>query len=222
MPAGCLTFALMTLHTLPFNPFQENTYVLADDTGQAVVIDPGMSDQSEREVFDGFLRKHDLTLAACWLTHAHIDHVLGLPHVAQRYGLTPRLHAGEQPVYLAGPQVAAKYGMPLAPLPEPLYDVVEGVPVSVGALTLQVILAPGHSPASVCYYHAASDTLIGGDVLFRDSIGRTDLPGGDHATLLRSIREQVYTLPEDTTVYPGHGPSTTVGYERLNNGFVRA
>lgn len=211
-----------TLHRLTFNPFQENTYVLADAAGRAAVIDPGMSDPSERDEFDGFLRKHDLTLEACWLTHAHIDHVLGLGHVHTTYGLSPKLHPLEQPVYTSNPQVAAMYGMALEPLPEPAYVFSVDAPAVVGELSSRVILAPGHSPGSVCFYLEEEGLLIGGDVLFRDSIGRTDLPGGHHETLLTSIREQVYTLPKDTVVHPGHGPETTVAYERVNNGFVRA
>ena len=212
----------MPLYCLTFNPFQENTYVLADAAGAAVVVDPGMSERAERDAFDAFLRQHQLTLVDCWLTHAHIDHVLGLSHVSEVYGLTPRLHPGERHVYAANPQVAAMYGLPLAPLPEPRYDLVEGGEMACGTLSLKPVLAPGHSPASLCFYLEAEGLLIGGDVLFRDSIGRTDLPGGDHATLLRSIREQVYTLPKATVVWPGHGPSTTVAYERVNNPFVRA
>ena len=211
----------MPLHRLTFNPFQENTYVLADDAGRAVVIDPGMSDVPEREEFDGFLRKHHLILEACWLTHAHIDHVLGLGHVHATYGLRPRLHPGERPVYTANPQVAAMYGMALQALPEPLYDLDVNKPAVIGDLTCRVILAPGHSPASVCFYLPEEGLLIGGDVLFKDSIGRTDLPGGDHETLLKSIREQVYPLPGNTTVHPGHGPATDIAYERVNNPFVR-
>lgn len=212
----------MPLHCLTFNPFQENTYVLADSAGQAVVVDPGMSDATERATFDEFLRKHDLTLVGCWLTHAHIDHVLGLGHVYDTYGLRPRLHPGERPVYDSNPQVASMYGVSLAPLPEAVYDITEGVAMQLGHLSLHPILAPGHSPASVCFYLETEALLIGGDVLFRDSIGRTDLPGGDHDTLLKSIREQVYPLPKETIVWPGHGPKTTVAYERVNNPFVRA
>ena len=212
----------MPLHRLTVNPFQENTYVLADGAGRAVVIDPGMSDRPEREAFDGFLRKRDLRLEACWLTHAHIDHVLGLAHVYAEYGLAPRLHALERPVYGANPQVAAMYGMGLQPLPDPVYDLDVDRPAVIGDLSCRVILAPGHSPGSVCFYLGDEGLLIGGDVLFRDSIGRTDLPGGDHDTLLRSIRERVFPLPGDTVVHPGHGPETTVAYERVNNPFVRA
>ena len=210
------------LHRLTFNPFQENTYLLADDSGQAVVIDPGMSDDTENARFDAFLAANDLTLAACWLTHAHIDHVLGLAHVHETYGLTPRVHPGERPVYEANPQVAGMYGIALRPLPEVTYDLADDAEISIGTLRLSQILAPGHSPASVCFHHADSSTLIGGDVLFRDSIGRTDLPGGDHETLLRSIRSRLFDLPKETTVWPGHGPETTIGYERVNNPFVRA
>lgn len=210
------------LHRLTFNPFQENTYVLADTAGRAVVIDPGMSDRAEREGFDGFLRKHDLELKGCWLTHAHVDHVLGLAHVHATYGLSPRLHPLERPVYASNPQVAAMYGLSLEPLPAPQYVLDVGTPATVGELSCRVLLAPGHSPGSVCFYLESEGLLIGGDVLFRDSIGRTDLPGGDHETLLASIREQVYTLPPATVVHPGHGPETTVAYERVNNGFIRA
>ena len=211
----------MPIYCLPFNHFQENTYVLADADGHAVVIDPGMSDAAERRAFDDFLRDRQLQLVECWLTHAHIDHVLGLPHIHSTYGLQPRVHPGERPVYDSNPQVAAMYGMPLQPLPPARYDIVEGEEIRMGSLALKPILAPGHSPASVCFYLEAEDLLIGGDVLFRDSIGRTDLPGGDHETLLQSIREQLYTLPKSTTVWPGHGPSTTIAYERVNNPFVR-
>lgn len=210
------------LYPITFNPFQENTYILADVNKRAVVIDPGMSDPAERDEFDEFLRKHELSLVDCWLTHAHIDHVLGLAHVYDEYGLAPKLHPGEQPVYDSNPQVAAMYGMPLQPLPPAQYVILEGQALTCGELTLQTILAPGHSPASVCFYLEEEKVLIGGDVLFRDSIGRTDLPGGHHDTLLTSIREKIYTLPKDTIVWPGHGPQTTIAYERVNNPFVRA
>ena len=210
------------LHCLPFNPFAENTYLLADADGAAVVIDPGMSTAAEEAAFDEFLRKHAYRLTACWLTHAHIDHVLGLSHVARVYDLQPHVHPGERIVYEANPQVAQMYGITLAPLPPALFDLAEGTNVACGQLELQVILAPGHSPASVCFYLPADGLLIGGDVLFRDSIGRTDLPGGNHEQLLQSIRDHIYTLPKETVVWPGHGPSTTVGYERVNNPFVQA
>lgn len=210
------------LYQLTFNGFQENTYLFTNEAGQAAVIDPGMSDTAECDEFDGFLRKHDLTLTACWLTHAHIDHVLGLAHIYEKYGLRPRVHPGEKAVYESNPQVAAMYGLLLSALPSPVYDLKEGDVIPFGESSLKLILAPGHSPASICFYCAGENLLVGGDVLFRDSIGRTDLPGGDHATLLRSIREQVYTLPKSTEVWPGHGPETTVAYERVNNPFVRA
>ena len=212
----------MPLHRLTVNPFAENTYVLADDAGEAVVVDPGMSDAAERDAFDALLRRHGLRLVGCWLTHAHVDHVLGVPHVYEAHGLRPRLHPGERPVYEANPQVAAMYGMALAPLPAPAYDLADGAEIAVGALTLTQVLAPGHSPASVCFHDAAGGYLLGGDVLFRESIGRTDLPGGNRDALLRSVRERVYALPPATVVWPGHGPETTVAHERAHNPFARA
>ena len=210
------------LHRLTFNPFQENTYVLAGASGRAVVVDPGMSDRAEREEFDAFLRERGLELEACWLTHAHIDHVLGVPHVYDAYGLRPRLHPRERPVYEANAQVASMYGMALAPLPDPLYELADDAVAEGAGHALRQLLAPGHSPGSVCFYQEDAGLLLGGDVLFRESIGRTDLPGGDHDTLLRSVRERVYALPGATTVWPGHGPQTTVAHERANNPFVRA
>ncbi len=210
------------LHRFTFNPFQENTYILADAAGTAVVIDPGMSTPAEDAEFDLFLRKQNLNLQACWLTHAHIDHVLGLAHIYEAYQLQPHLHPGEHPVYEANPQVANMYGVPLRPLPSPLYDLADNATIDIGQLSLKQIFAPGHSPASICFYLEEEQLLIGGDVLFRDSIGRTDLPGGDHQTLLSAIRARVYTLPKATVVHPGHGPETTVAYERVNNPFVQA
>ena len=215
----------MQLYSLTFNAFQENTYLLADEDGAAVVIDPGMSDQAEEQTFDAFVREKNLELQACWLTHAHLDHILGLSHIAKVYGLQPHLHLGERPVYEAATRQAAMYGMALAPLPEAIYSFEDGATVAIGkessGLTAKLILAPGHSPASICFHVASENTLIGGDVLFRDSIGRTDLPGGDHETLLSSIRKNIYSLPSDTTVWPGHGPKTRIDYERANNPFVR-
>ena len=125
-------------------------------------------------------------------------------------------------MYDANPQVAARYGLALAPLPDPIYDLSDQASIAIGSLAATQIFAPGHSPASVCFHVATENLLVGGDVLFRDSIGRTDLPGGNHETLLASIKNRVYTLPPTTVVYPGHGPKTTIAYEKANNSFVRA
>ena len=210
------------VHTLTIGPFSENTYLLSDDQGLAVVIDPGMSNPAENAEFDRYIERNKLSLRECWLTHAHIDHVLGLAHVFEQYGLQPRVHPGERPVYEANPQVAMMYGLPLQPLPLPIYDLEDHAILALGEQSWKQILAPGHSPASIAFYNEQSAELIGGDVLFRDSIGRTDLPGGNHEQLLHSIQSRIYTLAPETKVYPGHGPTTTLRYERVNNPFVRA
>lgn len=203
------------------NGFQENTYLVFDKNKKAVIIDPGFSNQSEKEVFDAYIKANQLDLVDCWLTHAHIDHVLGLNHIYKTYGLTPKVHVGEEIVYNSAPQVALAYGMSLEPLPKAEFVLDGKSTVEIGSLKAKQLFAPGHSPASVCFYFEEHGFVIAGDVLFRDSIGRTDLPGGDHETLLKSIKDQLYVLPEETDIYPGHGPKTTIGHEQMNNPFVR-
>src|SRR5690606_26658573 len=132
------------------------------------------------------------------------------------------IHEGELPVLQSGTMVANMYGLPYQTSPEPSGFLKEGDIVELDELSLQVLFTPGHSPASICLYNAHDGWLIGGDVLFRESIGRTDLPGGDMTTLLESIRTKLFTLPPDTVVYPGHGPSTTIGYEKMFNPFLQA
>ena len=207
---------------LTFSPFQENTYVVYATTGQCVVIDPGCYGAEEEQDLARFLARAGLTPTRLLNTHGHLDHIFGNAFVSERYGLPVETHRGELPVYAAAPQAALLYGIPFPkPSPAPTVFHEAGATIDCGAFAFEVILAPGHSPASIAFYCRAAGILIGGDVLFRDSIGRTDLPGGDHVTLLRSIREQFFTLPDDTIVYPGHGPETTIGYERVHNPFLR-
>ena len=208
---------------LVFSPFQENTYVVYGTSGRAVVIDPGCYGADEERELQRFLADADLTPTRLLNTHGHLDHIFGNAFVAATYGLPVETHRGELPVYAAAPAVATQYGIPFPkPSPTPTVFHEAGEPIDCGDFTFEVILAPGHSPASIAFYCRAGGFVIGGDVLFRDSIGRTDLPGGDHATLLRSIREQFLVLPDETVVYPGHGPETTIGYERTNNPFLRS
>lgn len=203
------------------NPYQENTYILYDDTGAAAIIDPGMYGKAEEDEVHGFINSRGLRPTLLLNTHCHIDHVLGNRCIYDIYGLLPQFHEGELPLLVEvqnyAPQMGIRYDVsPIAEtfLPE------TGI-VTFGENELTLIFAPGHSPAHLCFYSAEGGFLIGGDVLFRNSIGRTDLPGGDHQLLLSSIARNLYVLPEETRVYPGHGPETTIGHEKRTNPFIK-
>ncbi len=136
------------------------------------------------------------------------------------WGLELYLHPGEEQVLKMGPVAGEQWGFPFQNYEGPLHFLEDGDPISLDEDILEVIPAPGHSPGSICFYCEKQQFLIGGDVLFRESVGRTDLPGGDHETLLKSIRERLFVLPDEVVVYPGHGESTTIGYEKLYNPYV--
>ena len=211
----------MTIKSFTFNGFAENTYVLADPaTRQCVVIDPGCYTAAEQRELQAYLTTEGLTPVLLLNTHAHIDHVLGNAFVLRTWPEIPfLLHPLDLPVLRAVPTYAGSYGFAAYEPAEPTGELAAGQQITFGQTTLDVRFAPGHSPGHVVFYHPASATVIGGDVLFRGSIGRTDLPGGDHETLLQSIRTELFTLPDPTVVYPGHGPATTVGEERRSNPF---
>lgn len=211
---------MITVKSFTFNPYQENTYLLYDETRQCAVIDPGMYTGEEENMVLRFIAQEKLLPVLLLNTHCHIDHVLGNKWVYDTYGLLPQFHEGELPLLSAVPSYAPQMGIryELSPLPE-VYLPEEGV-VSFGKSELELIFAPGHSPAHLCFYSRADNFLIGGDVLFQGSIGRTDLPGGNFDLLIRKIRENLFTLPDDCTVFPGHGPSTTIGNEKRYNPFL--
>lgn len=203
-----------------FNPFQENTYVLSNETGNAIIIDPGCYFSAEWEELKNHLEEKALTPQRLLFTHCHLDHVFGTPWVAAHYNLLPEFHKEEEAVMEMAPVAGAKYGLTFDNYRGPVSFIEEGAEIKLGQDTLKVLFAPGHSPGSICFYSANQHFLIGGDVLFRDSIGRTDLPGGNHNQLLNSIRTVLFTLPDETVVYPGHGEHTTIGYEKKHNPFL--
>lgn len=207
--------------TLPFNPFQENTYIVYDETGECIIFDPGCSNAAEEETLVTVIEEHKLRPVRLINTHCHLDHVFGNAFVAETYGLPLEIHEGELPVLQAVPMVEKMYGMPASkPSPMPGNFLKEDTELSFGNTTLKLLLTPGHSPASLSFYCEKDRFVIAGDVLFMGSIGRTDLPGGDFDTLIRSIEQQLIPLGDDVTVYPGHGPSTNIGYERRHNPFL--
>ena len=211
----------LTVHTLTFNPFQENTYIISSPSGECIIIDPGCFDEYEREELRELIDKNNLKPVRLINTHCHIDHILGNAFVAKTWNLALEIHKGEIPVLGAGVTVANMYGVPYDTSPEPISFLAEGDEVALDGLAIKVLFTPGHSPASICFYNATDGWVIGGDVLFYESIGRTDLPGGDHQTLLKSIRSQLFVLPNETVVYPGHGPTTKIGYEKMFNPFMQ-
>lgn len=202
--------------TLTNGAFAENCYLVGDPaSGDAVVVDPG----EEVELFEARARHEGWTVRAIWLTHAHVDHLAGVGQLAADTGAPILLHPADRALYDGFPAQAAMFGLPGAPLPAPAGRLEAGVPVAVGGCAFDVLHTPGHSPGGVTF--AGHGVAIVGDALFAGSIGRTDLPGGDQETLLASIREKLFALPDATVVYAGHGPPTTIGAEKRDNPFVR-
>jgi len=211
----------MHLHHFTFNPFLENTYLLWDDAGEAAIIDPGMYDEDEEQSVVDFLEKQNLQLRHNLNTHEHLDHVFGNDFIHQRFGLKPVIHPAAKPVLEAVPQYAQMFGVEARPSPEPVLGLNDGSTYAVGQLKLDVAHTPGHAPGHVVLFHRPTKTLIGGDMLFAGSIGRVDLPGADPAAMERSLKEVILSFPDETAVYPGHGPSTSLGHERQTNPFLQ-
>lgn len=209
----------MELLTFPFNDFYENTYVAYDGTGECIIIDPGCSNKLERRALLEALEDRKLTPVGLINTHCHIDHVLGNEFVAARFNLGLQAHRLEMPVLAMQTQVAQMYGLTYIPSPDITIFLEEGNYVNFGETLMKILFVPGHAPGHICLYHEESEILIAGDTLFQGSIGRTDLPGGQHQTLLDKIQSELFTLPESTVVYPGHGESTTIGIEKKTNPF---
>lgn len=202
------------------NPYQENTYILYDASGECVIIDPGMYTRPEQDAVVNFIKDKNLKPVLLLNTHCHIDHVLGNSFVFEQYGLKPQFHEGESETLAAVVAYAPAMGFRYDPSPLPDTFLPETGTVKFGNTTLDLIFAPGHSPAHLCFYDKDANILIGGDVLFHNSIGRTDLPGGNYTTLVKNIEEKLFALPDDCTVYPGHGPETTIGYEKQHNPYL--
>lgn len=205
----------MKVVQIPNGRFVQNCYLVADEArGECVVIDPG----EDTALIGRALTTLGMRPVAIWLTHAHIDHVLGVPELKRMTGAPIYLHPADRPLYDRVADQAAAFGMRAAPLPPPDRVFAHGDIVRVGDLAFGVRHTPGHSPGSVSL--VGEDAVFVGDVLFQGSIGRSDLPGADPDTLLQSIHRELLSLPDDTIVYSGHGSPTTVGRERVTNPFL--
>ena len=212
---------MMEVAVFTFNEFSENTYLLYDATKSCIIVDPGCNTREEQQLFVDFIETNGLKPVKLVNTHCHIDHVLGNRFVLEKYGLELHAHRQEIPV-LAAADISSKiYQINYDPSPEIASFLEQGTFIEFGETKLEILFTPGHSPGSVSFYHKETKQLIGGDVLFQGSIGRTDLPGGDFDTLIASIKNQLFPLGEDVVVYSGHGPSTTIGSEQKLNPFLQ-
>lgn len=211
---------MISVQSFTANPYQENAYVLFDESNECIIIDPGAYTSQEQNELSHFIESSQLKPVKLLNTHCHIDHVLGNAFVHSMYGLLPEFHSLELELLHAIPGYAPQMGIryELSPLPETFLP--ETGNIAFGQSTLELIFAPGHSPGHLCFYSPADNFLIGGDVLFYQSIGRTDLPGGNHQQLVDNIKHKLFNLPTDCVVYPGHGPSTQIGFEKAHNPFL--
>lgn len=207
------------IQVFTFNPFQENTYVLYDETKESVIVDPGCYEDEEKKELADFIASNQLTVTRLLNTHCHIDHVLGNAFVREKYNTKLYIHRNDEPVLRAVSAYAPNYGFHLYHETTPDAYLEEGDEITVGNQKFEVLFVPGHAPGHVAFYNRKEKVVIGGDVLFQNSIGRTDLPGGNFETLINSIHQKLFTLPDDVSVYPGHGPKTTIGFEKLTNPF---
>ncbi len=211
---------MLTIKQFTFSPVQENTYVIYNEQGWCAIVDPGCYFSNERKVLRDFIDDHSLSPKLLLNTHCHLDHVFGNKFIHDTYGLILHIHPNEKVVLDFAPVSGQSWGLPFENYNGAITYLNEGDIIRVGQDMLEIIHTPGHSPGSICYYCRAQRFIISGDVLFRESIGRTDLPLGNSETLLKSIREKLFLLPDEVMVYSGHGPVTTIGYEKKNNPFL--
>lgn len=211
---------MITINTFTYNGFQENTYVLTDETNEAVIIDPGCYSTTEQTELYNFIKNDNLNPVKLLNTHCHIDHILGNNFVATKFGVELYIHQLDLPTLHATTEYGHLYGFTVDKSPEPAHFLKDGDVVKFGNSTLEVIFTPGHAPGHVVFVNHKQRFIINGDVLFRGSIGRTDLPGGNHHTLIDSIKTKLFILPDDYVVHTGHGPTTTIGYEKKYNPFL--
>ena len=210
----------LTIQSFTFNPYQENSFVVSDDTGAAVIIDPGCYSPDERDTLATYIEEHSLTVAYILNTHGHIDHMLGNAYCVKRWGVPLVAHKKAMRDLVASPQWGGMMGLNVDPSPEPDRWIEEGELIEFGETQLEVMYTPGHAEGHVSFYHPEEQHLFSGDVLFSGSIGRTDLPGGSMDVLMQSIKEKLLPLPDEVVVYCGHGPTTTIGKERVSNPFI--
>jgi hydroxyacylglutathione hydrolase len=211
---------MLTIKQFTFSPVQENTYILFNEEKECIIIDPGCYSSQERNQLKDYVVEHGLQPKYLLNTHCHLDHIFGNRFVATTFGLVLHIHPNEEKVLSMGPTFGDMWGLPFQNYEGDLVFLKEGDTIQLGEDQLEILEAPGHSPGSICFYNSKQQFIIGGDVLFNGSIGRTDLPMGDFDTLINSIRTKLWPLPDEVVVYSGHGPTTTIGKEKRSNPFL--
>ena len=211
---------MWSLKYFTFSPIQENTYILWNDDNDAIIIDPGAYHDEEKDELKSFIIQNQLKPKYLLNTHCHLDHVFGEKFVAETWNLVPQIHANEQQVFHLAEVASKMYGLPFDNYTGSLHFLKENDIIKLGNDELKVFFVPGHSPGHICFYCAKENFVISGDVLFKGSIGRSDLPGGNFDLLMESITTKLLVLPDETKVYSGHGPVTTIGEERKSNPFL--
>ena len=212
---------MLQIKQFTFSPVQENTYILFNEHHNAIVIDPGCYSKNEEKMLQRFIEKQDLTVKKLINTHCHLDHIFGNKFVATTYNLVPIIHKAEETMLNYAPLAAEKWGLPFEMYEGNLEFIKENDIVFLDQDELLIIEAPGHSPGHICLYNKKQNFLIGGDVLFFESIGRTDLPMCNHNDLIKNIKEKLFALPNETIVYAGHNQATTIGHEKEFNPYVK-
>lgn len=212
---------MLQVHSFTFNPFQENTYLIVNDQSSCWIVDPGMYDTEETNRLSSYIAAKGLKPRAVINTHTHLDHIFGVQWCKNQYQIPFLMHERDLPVLQGAKGSAMLFGFQFTDIPQPDDFIHENHPLSLEEEQLQVRFTPGHSPGSIVFFHEQGGWVIGGDVLFNGSIGRTDLPGGNFDMLIQSIKTELFSLPDNIVVHPGHGPSTTIGHEKLTNPFLQ-
>lgn len=210
---------MVQIKQLVLNPFQENTYIVYDKTGDAIIIDPGCYSQSDIDEVTHFVDANGLKIKCLIITHGHIDHILGIDALKSIYKVDVLGHADDLPLIKGSPEHAEIFGLHFDQAPTLDRTITDGEKIIFGNINFEIIHTPGHSKGGVCIFFREQKVLFTGDTLFNGSIGRTDLLGGNYENLIDSIQNKIFTLGDDVQIYPGHGNFSTIGYEKKNNPF---
>ena len=212
---------MLTVKKFTFNPLAEHTYVVYNQEGQCAIIDPGCLEAHEQKILTDFIQIKHLQVTHLINTHCHIDHIVGNAYLKKTYAIPLAIHLQDLPILQLATKQGPRFG--IFGYEATMADIflAAGNTIYIGKNTLQVMHVPGHSPGHIALYSLEDKFCIGGDVLFKNSVGRTDLPGGDYAILIKSIQEQFFVLEDDVVLYPGHGPNTTIGVEKRNNPYCK-
>ena len=211
---------MIKVGVLPFNPFQENTIILSDESGECVIVDAGNYNPQEDAALSKYITDNGLKPVMAVNTHGHVDHMLGVDYVKETYGIPFAIHGKDKFLIDSAPTHGAIYGFKVDKVPTVDIDLEGQKELKFGNTVFQIIETPGHTPGHVAFYNSDNKLLLTGDTLFRESIGRTDLPGGDYSWIMRSILDKLIPLGDDVHFYPGHGMESTIGHESLYNPFV--